>query len=260
MEEETTLLLRSAPADGAWNMAVDDWLLRRASEKRVSILRWYAWSEATVSLGYFQRRTDMQPEGASATLPAVRRTTGGGAIVHDRELTYSFTLPASHRFYRARAELYGLFHRELLAALAVFGVQADLYGKPPEKVVAATTESRHTEPFLCFERRTDGDVVLCGSAIRPKIAGSAQYRNKNGMLQHGSVLLACSPSTPHVPGIAECTGRLLDPAKLIAVWQDRLEKSLGFRCQPFELFPEAIPEIETIAAARYRNAEWSWKR
>ena len=82
------------PTAGDWNMAADEWLLVRAVEAQEAALRFYAWDRATVSLGHFQQ-VEALPSHL-ATLPVVRRLSGGGAIIHDAELTYSLVLPVTH--------------------------------------------------------------------------------------------------------------------------------------------------------------------
>jgi len=88
----TCRLIVDRPAPGAWNMAVDEALLDAAVEQGVAALRFYQWSEPTLSLGYFQRHADRDSHAASHDCTLVRRQSGGGAILHDRELTYSLTL------------------------------------------------------------------------------------------------------------------------------------------------------------------------
>src|SRR5689334_22732481 len=87
-EMETVRLFRFALADGPTNMAVDETLLEAAAAGTAS-LRFYGWSAATLSLGYFQRAADRL-----VALPWVRRPSGGGAIVHHLEVTYCLALPA----------------------------------------------------------------------------------------------------------------------------------------------------------------------
>src|SRR4051794_22517252 len=89
-------LIVDSPADGAWNMALDEALLIDAETSGVASLRFYSWREPTLSLGYFQRHTDRAGHAASAGCLLVRRASGGGAILHDRELTYSIALPQAH--------------------------------------------------------------------------------------------------------------------------------------------------------------------
>src|SRR5262245_57717493 len=86
-------LLSDPPAPGAWNMAVDEVLLTAAAASGQATLRFYTWNEPTLSLGYFQAAADRQQHAASLACTLVRRASGGGAILHDRELTYSVALP-----------------------------------------------------------------------------------------------------------------------------------------------------------------------
>jgi len=90
--------------DGAWNMAVDQALLMSAEQDGMVTLRLYAWAQPTLSLGYFQKHADRQLHTASATCPLVRRRSGGGAILHDQELTYSLAIPSSHRWSNQNSE------------------------------------------------------------------------------------------------------------------------------------------------------------
>src|SRR5687767_13677741 len=92
----TLRLLIDPPASGAWNMAVDEALLASAAAG-VATLRFYTWSQPTLSLGYFQHAHQRDAHAASRSCPLVRRASGGGAILHDRELTYSLAVPLRQR-------------------------------------------------------------------------------------------------------------------------------------------------------------------
>src|SRR5690349_21694465 len=94
---DTWRLLVDAPAGGAWNMAVDEMLLDGvAGGATLPTLRFYQWSPPCLSLGYFQPFEVVDVEGCRAQgVDVVRRPTGGRAILHDREVTYSIALPAS---------------------------------------------------------------------------------------------------------------------------------------------------------------------
>src|SRR5262245_41971693 len=90
-----------AAGGGAWNMAVDDVLLETMTPRDCAILRFYRWSEPTVTLGYFQHYSHGDLHATSRSCPRIRRTTGGGAIVHDHELTYSFVTSLATRSDRS---------------------------------------------------------------------------------------------------------------------------------------------------------------
>lgn len=199
-------------------MAVDDTRLAMvASDPESAVwLRFYEWEEPTLSLGYFQRLADRTENASSSGCPVVRRPSGGGAIVHDRELTYSLVVPAVHPLACNTQHLYDLLHTTLIAALADFGVGAYL------------CVERENRPFLCFLRRAVGDVLLSNAQISTsrqtaKICGSAQRRRHGAVLQHGSILLACSAAAPELPGIQELTGQAIAPGQLAEAWQRQLK-------------------------------------
>ena len=119
-------LLIDPPGDGAWNMAVDETLLEWAARENACCWRFYQWREPTLSLGYFQEYGHRGDHPASRGCPVVRRLTGGGAILHDAELTYSVVLPGGHPLAARRESLYQAAHESLVETLAGFGVVATL--------------------------------------------------------------------------------------------------------------------------------------
>jgi lipoate-protein ligase A len=168
-------------------MAVDETLLESAIERGTATLRVYRWAVPTVSLGYFQSADDPVLSERFAGLAQVRRLSGGGAILHDEEVTYSIACPADHRLVINPADLYDAVHGGLVELLRRWGVPATLRGS------AQSGE----QPFLCFGRGDARDVVLGGF----KIVGSAQRRRKGAVLQHGALLLRRSPYAPEFPGL-----------------------------------------------------------
>ena len=144
-------------------------------------LRLYQWDSPTISLGYFQHYADYAslPPPAGG-LPVVRRLTGGGAILHDMELTYSLSLPVAHPLLGdGPSRLYELAHDAVIVALTSLGLRTTRCGISDDSGAAKG-------PFFCFQRRHCYDVLL-GS---DKIAGSAQRRTRTAVLQHGSIVLA----------------------------------------------------------------------
>jgi lipoate-protein ligase A len=248
MSPQVCRLILDGPADGAWNMAVDETLLALAARDGGPILRFYGWSEPTLSLGYFQPYGDRQGHPPSRACPVVRRPSGGGAIVHDRELTYSFAVPVAHPLARPPDALYRLFHETLAEALP----PPD--GRPPAGLW--TGPAHAAGAFLCFERRAAGDLV-CEAA---KIAGSAQRRRRGALVQHGGVLLACSAAAPDLPGWEDLCGAPCPAAALIAAWCDRLARRAGLAWRTLPLGPEESRLAGLLADTKYRRPGWTRRR
>ncbi|MBA4019019.1 MAG: hypothetical protein C0483_17765 [Pirellula sp.] len=245
-------LILDPPAAGAWNMGVDEMLMERAAEANLATLRFYRWSPATLSLGYFQNAADRETHAASNACPMVRRSSGGGAIVHDHELTYSISLPTAHPLAADAETLYRNVHGTLLEALAEFGVEARLN--------EAALVQLAGEPFLCFQRRAVGDVLL----DRYKICGSAQRRRRGAILQHGSVLLGRSAAAPELPGVIDLVDTQaisrLTPTTLAEVWIHIWRSQLS----PLESYGEYSPDDLKLAgvqaSTKYGSAVWTNRR
>ena len=117
-------LIIDDPLPGSWNMALDQALLESADQRSAITLRFYRWSEPTLSLGYFQKFNDRETHAASLDCPVVRRSSGGGAIVHDHELTYSICVPESNRWSKSSDQLYDLVHHQVIQVLGQRGITA----------------------------------------------------------------------------------------------------------------------------------------
>ncbi len=203
-ESATGLVVLDPPRSGAINMAIDESLLANAQPNWPVILRIYQWEEPTLSLGHFQKIEDRDNLESLRTLPWVRRKTGGGAIVHDHELTYSILFPNRTGISNAgRSEptkghseaLYRAIHLQFAAALKSLGWDAKL----SESCTCKVGPNADKEPFLCFSRRSPVDLVV-GDA---KILGSAQRRSATGLLQHGSFMLRRSAAATHLAGLLD---------------------------------------------------------
>jgi lipoate-protein ligase A len=166
--------------DGPTNMARDEALLY-ADALGPAIVRIYRWTPPTISLGYFQRAADVGALPADVRgLSLVRRPTGGGAILHDREITYCLVLHDEVPLARqAPAALYRVVHECWRDAILSTGVRSEL---APEHFPLPTPRSG---PFFCFEKPGRTDLIVGGE----KLLGSAQRRIPGRVLQHGSLLL-----------------------------------------------------------------------
>lgn len=178
-------------------MAIDEALLQNANSDCPIVLRVYRWERPTLSIGHFQRIEDREDSPNLRDLPWVRRKTGGGAIVHDQELTYSILIPnRDNQPTKGHNELlYRAIHCAFVNNLRTLGWNAQL----AETCTNKTTMGKNQEPFLCFLRRTPIDLVIGDD----KILGSAQRRSAAGLLQHGSFLLHRSQSTLELFGLLD---------------------------------------------------------
>lgn len=223
-------------------------LMERAAERGIATLRFYEWSPATLSLGYFQNAAERDGHAASGACALVRRSSGGGAILHDRELTYSISLPTAHPLAADAETLYRRVHGLLLVVLAEFGIKAELNEFALHGIGG--------EPFLCFERRAVGDVVLGGF----KICGSAQRRRRGAILQHGSILLGRSPQAPELPGIVELSGRAITSDELTTMWIARWGETVGPLRVSQGLSAEELAAAERHIAEKYGAETWTKRR
>lgn len=238
-------LIIDPPNSGDWNMAADEVLLRNADATGQRTLRFYQWSEPTLSLGYFQNHADRDGHAASRQCPLIRRHSGGGAIMHDHELTYSLTLPISDRLSRDAQALYANIHATLVECLQSMNVDCELHS-------GAMSDSA----FLCFQRRSSGDITLNDQ----KIMGSAQRRTKHGMLQHGSLLLRQSNAAPELPGIAEIAGSNLTCEEITNCWAKLLADGFSARFHEDMFAADEVDEIKSLANEKYRAEKWTFRR
>ena len=219
---------------GAENMAADEALFESA-ERGVASLRFYGWSEPTLTLGYFQ-----PAEVATLGLPWVRRATGGEAIVHHHELTYALALPHTKE-WRIDEPWTCRVHHLVRDALAEFGIES-------RAVICG--EERRLGPVLCFLNQTAGDLLIRGS----KVAGSAQRKRHGALLQHGSILLRRSEHAPELPGIGDLGGVPVAAEDLAA----RL--AANFEAVPGDWTDSERERVAAIRAEKYDNPAWNRKR
>jgi lipoate-protein ligase A len=236
-------LLPFTVADGSVNMAADDVLFDAATAGRAAV-RFYGWSQATVSLGYFQPAAVRRDDARLAPLPWVRRPSGGQTLVHHHELTYTLALPPGF----ALRWMQRMHERVILPALNRLGLAGH--------VQVVRDDSHELSSVLCFQQPTPGDLTCAGH----KIVGSAQRKRRQALLQHGAILLARSEYTLELPGIQELTGRRLDVQSLQEAIVAQLQLETGW---------DAMPDVWTAAEERlilekahgqYASADWNEKR
>jgi lipoate-protein ligase A len=260
-------LLSHQASDGPWNMAVDEAIARSVGTGQAPpTIRFYAWYPPAVSLGCLQRA-----DGAIAAdvcrrlgVAVVRRPTGGRAVLHDQELTYSLCLPLNDLWGRLTvAESFRLTSQGLLAGLRRLGV--------PAVLADSTGESRNAEGMeACFQLRRMPAILVRGR----KLLGSAQRRWNTVLLQHGSLLIdvnvemhqtvfptwARDGSNDGVAGLkgflAEVPPRAVLEAALLCGWRE----VLGVAWQPADLTVGEREDAERLVWMRYGDPAWTWRR
>lgn len=161
-----------------FNMALDEAILKAVSEAlSPPTLRLYQWSVPSISIGYFQKICDINTDYCKEKgYPVVRRTTGGMAILHDTELTYSFSARNdSEPFRGGLMQNYMVLSNALVSALRKLNLDAKLN----------VVKNRRQRNVMCFKTTSYGEITVHGQ----KVIGSAQRRYHGSFLQQGTVLM-----------------------------------------------------------------------
>jgi len=189
-------LLPGYDLDGVYNMALDEVLLASVTEGGTPVIRLYTWRPATLSLGVNQPLGEVDPEEcARRGFGLVRRMTGGRAVLHQHELTYSVIARENDpRVSGGVVESYRKISSALVVGLRSLGAQVEL--APPSRALhRALAEARRSGDLgeldeeshgaVCFDAASDYELTANGR----KLVGSAQARRNGAILQHGSILL-----------------------------------------------------------------------
>ena len=253
-------LLFAAPRSGAENMARDMALQARAARTGETVFSVYSWSRPTLSFGRNQPASGLYDLDRirAAGIDVVRRPTGGRAILHNREVTYSVTAPVKDA--APLRETYSRINRILQNGLSRLGVT----------VVPATSSERAAVPSVrpCFETPAEGELVAQGS----KLVGSAQYRDDGALLQHGSILVnddqsslpdfarlsAESESVPAPATLHALLGRSPDPAEVAEAMFDAV-RSLE-DAHAIELDEGEVRDAALRHVSHFLDEGWTWRR
>ncbi|MBC8369722.1 MAG: lipoate--protein ligase family protein [Planctomycetes bacterium] len=225
---------------GAVNMGRDEALLELQG---VPTLRFYRWLNPTLSLGYFQRASDLDIDAARQRgCDVVRRSTGGKAILHEHELTYSLCAPEVGALSGGPAAAMTAIHDALAGELSSQS-KADVFIRHQSVLQSDVKDSA-----WCFEDSSPLDICLDGK----KLLGSAARRKNNWILFHGSLVLNTPRETPHIaalgfePNIKQCV--------------TALSSALGIDFVDGNWHPDELLLGEQIAADKYATEEFLHKR
>jgi len=271
MQISTWRIIRSSPATGAWNMALDEAILDSVGKgESPSTLRLYSWAPPCLSLGYAQPVSDVDFQALRQYgWDLVRRPTGGRAILHTDELTYAVVAPlAEPRVAGGVLESYQRLSQALSLALQMFGL--------PVQAETEYTDSSSVTPKgpVCFDVPSNYEITVRGK----KIIGSAQARRKDGILQHGSLPLfgdigRITHSLVFTDTIArqEAAVRLIQRATTVELalgrrvtWEEAADKfeyafckALNLQLVSGEPMQQEIRRAEELVKEKYGNPVWN---
>lgn len=270
----TWRLIHTPPAQGAWNMAVDEAILEFAGKEVVPpTLRLFSWFPACLSLGYAQPIQDVDLDNLqSKGWDLVRRPTGGRAILHIDELTYSVCGPNTEPHLTGGVlESYQNLSRALLMALELIGIKAD-----SKENLVHLSQAEKNNP-ICFEVPSNYEITINGK----KLIGSAQARKKNGVLQHGSLPLrgdltrivqvlnspnklsrdkASQRLLAHATTVEEVLGYSGDWWIAAHAFRKAFSTALNVNLEPMSLIADEGKRAMELYSEKYNNPEWTEKR
>ena len=270
-ERQVWRLLIDQPAGGAWNMAVDEAILESAgSGHSMPTLRLYAWQPPCLSLGYAQSIRDVDLSRLERfAWELVRRPTGGRAILHTDELTYSVIGPQEEvRLSGSILESYQVLAQALLKALHLLSVPAESSAHP------SLSTQADPQATVCFEVPSNYEITVSGK----KLLGSAQARRRNGVLQHGSLPLfgditrinqalyypdeaernkAVARLSQRATTVEAVINRQLDWQSVALAFIQAFDQTLNLDLQPATLSSAEITRAEQLVNEKYAKMQWT---
>ncbi|MEN8097707.1 MAG: biotin/lipoate A/B protein ligase family protein [Chloroflexota bacterium] len=268
MNKDTWRLIISEPASGAYNMAVDEAILESVvSQSSPPTMRFYSWSPPCLSLGYSQSSDIVDWESCSARgWVVVRRPTGGGAILHTDELTYSICVGQDEpRMAGTIIESYRRIAVGLVDGLQRLGLR--------DAESSALDEPYSASGPVCFDEPSHYEITYKGR----KLVGSAQSRRLGGILQHGSIPLSGDITrilyALRNPGAADAErlrnravtltdalGSEIDPSRIIEVLANSIAQSIEVELLVQELSTDEVERVDELIREKYGNGDWTLAR
>jgi lipoate-protein ligase A len=266
MAEKKWRFIDSEVEDAALNMAIDEAILDAHLQGLCPpTLRVYRWNPPAISLGFFQK-VDKEIEQETCRelgVGVVRRLTGGRAILHDDELTYSVVTSEEYGASRSLAESYRSLNQGLIAAYDTLGLEVCLEAHPREPASAA-----------CFSSAGSADLTFQGR----KICGSAQCRRGSGLLQHGSLPISVNAQSffsmlkypsdairdraravfgKKAVSLGEALGGAVGYEDLKNAVCNGFQKALGIELQRGSLTPREFSVSRSLASEKYGSSDWN---
>ncbi|MBM7645102.1 lipoate-protein ligase A [Scopulibacillus daqui] len=270
---EKWLFIDSGINTPAFNMALDEALLDWHSQGLIPpAVRFYGWDPPGFSVGYFQKtkgKIDYEAVEKHG-YELVRRPTGGRAVLHDNELTYSVIVSENHDMMpKSVSQAYRVISKGLLEGYKKLGIKAEF--SIPEGKLGMTGSA------VCFDEASWYELIVDGK----KAAGSAQTRQKGVILQHGSIPISMDvealfdcfiyPSDRvkqralqsfinKAVSINDCAGRKVSLDEVKEAFYDGFKKGLDIEFEPCTLNNEQLAIVHDIAENKYLSQKWNYSR
>jgi lipoyl(octanoyl) transferase len=278
MEKETWRFIDTDNGSASFNMALDEALLEWHSQGKIPpVIRFYGWNPATLSIGYFQKaEKEINIEAVKEQgLGFVRRPTGGRAVLHEHELTYSVIVSEEHpKMPKTVTEAYRVISEGILKGFHNLGL--DAYFSVP-----TTEEDRESlkrpQSAVCFDASSWYELVVEGR----KVAGSAQTRQKGVILQHGSILLDLDEDklfslfkfpndrvkermrktfNRKAVAINDISPKTVSIDQAKQAFKTGFAEGLDIHLEPYKLTEAEMNYVNQIAKDRYENDKWNFMR
>lgn len=278
METEHWRFVHTPSLSPEMNMAVDEAILTMHSRGEVPpTIRFYSWDPATLSIGYFQKiEKEVHMESVRRHgFGFVRRPTGGRAVLHDQELTYSVIVSENHpRMPNSVTESYRVLSTGLMHGFRRLGFHAEMVSLATEEEKKKYTSAGSA---ACFDSPSWYELVVEGR----KVAGSAQTRQKGTILQHGSILLDLdvealfdvlvfkserlkqrlkSGFSEKAVAMNQLREKPVTMQEAVAAFYDGMASGLEVELTPEALTAEEQALAEQLAENRYGSDTWNFKR
>lgn len=263
-------LLKDPPSDGPRNMAVDEAILEAVGRHEAPpTLRLFAWEPPCLSLGYAQSTRVVDEDHLRMNgWDLVRRSTGGGAILHTDELTYSIIGPEDDP--RMKGDIITTYQRlstAILLALKNLGLPAESHR------LIKTAQDTQPDP-VCFELPSHYEITAKGK----KLVGSAQARKKNAVLQHGTLPLhgdltritqalvypdeearknAAKRLLSRATTVESVLGNIIDWDMAAHAFEYAFSQALDIELIPVELTQQEQARVEELIGDRFGNEDWT---
>ncbi|KGR91495.1 octanoyltransferase [Ureibacillus massiliensis 4400831 = CIP 108448 = CCUG 49529] len=270
--------INSGPCSPSYNMALDEALLDLHSRGEIPpVIRFYEWNPATLSVGYFQRaekEIDFDKLKAQK-IGFVRRPTGGRAVLHEHELTYSVIVTEQYPDMPATVtEAYRVLSEGLLLGFQNLGLNA--YFSVPDSE-EKLLDLKKPKSAVCFDAPSWYELVVEGK----KVAGSAQTRQKGVILQHGAILLdldedkllsvfkfpseeAKEKMRTKLPEKAVAINRIADRRitieECVVAFKKGFEDALNIELIPYELTDSQKDFVKELEKTKYLTDEWNFRK